>query len=64
MGGGMFGAPITSLDDYYNEYASILQIVDIISPVINGKKLYKRIVYKLRDDINEVLENFCNGGDI
>lgn len=48
--GGLFGAPITSLDKYYKGLDSILDIVECIVPFYKGKALYKRIIYRVKPD--------------
>lgn len=44
---GTFGVPITILDSYIM-YLPNIEVIDKIHPIINGKKLYERIIIKIK----------------
>ena len=61
--GGLIGMPMTSFDRYCKGLDRILQIVDMCRPILGGKAQYQRIIYKIRDDIADVVCDMTKGDE-
>lgn len=55
MDGGAMGLPISALDKF-PQGNKLIVLVDMVRPLIKGKVLYLRLIYKLHPIVKEMFE--------
>ncbi len=63
IGGGRFGAPITYLYNFQKDSSDVsFKLIDLLDPKLNGRNLYKRLVFELKEEYRELYKELIRVG--